>query len=144
MAEPTEVETPQPSIVEEARQAFALGKKITVTPRGADPIEILIRPFYVDQALETIDSIQKIYNLLATKADASGNVDMFEVFKEAKDEVLEVIMKITEQNRAFIGRLELDDLLNVFVEIFNQNKDFFDKRVKGTLGPMLGQISSML
>ncbi len=139
-----EVPQPTPTMTEDLRSAFALGKKLTVTPRGGEPTDIVIRPFYVDQALDLIDDIEKIYRLINTKADDKGNVDLFEVFKAARDEVMNILCKLIERDRAFVGKMELDDLVEVFAEIFNQNKDFFDKRVKGTLGPLFGQISSML
>lgn len=142
--EATTPTAPEPNMSDEIRSAFALGRKITVTPRGGEPTDIVIRPFYVDQALDLIDDIEKIYRLLNSKADDKGNVDLFEVFKAARDEVMNILIKLLEKDRAFIGRMELDDLVEVFAEIFNQNKDFFDKRVKGTLGPLFGQISSML
>src|SRR5690349_17066274 len=111
--------TASPSFAEEVREAFAMEKKLTVTPRDhLTPIEIVIRPFYVDQALEVVDQIQTIYEAFQSKADAQGNVDLFDVFKSASEDVLTIVCKITNTDRSVIGKLELDDLLRLFAEIF--------------------------
>lgn len=133
-----------PPISEEAQEAFNYGIKKTVTPRGGEPIELVIRQFYLDQALAIGDQLEKVYNLIKDLADKDGNVDLVEVFRTATEEVLAILAVTIEKDRAFIGRLEIDDILEVAGTVFNINKDFFALRVKGKLNRVLGQVSTML
>jgi hypothetical protein len=133
-----------PPISEEAQEAFNSGIKKTVTPRGGEQVELIIRQFYLDQALEIADQLEKVYNLIKDLADEKGNVDLTQVFRTATEDVLAILAVAIERDRKFIGRLEIDDLLDIFGNVFNINKDFFVLRVKGKLTNVLGQVSTML
>lgn len=134
-----------PPISEEAQEAFNSGIKKTVTPRGGEQTELIIRQFYLDQALEIADQLEVVYNLIKSLADDKGNVDLMEVFRTARKEVLDILAIAIEQDRkTFVGKLEIDDVLDIAGTVFNINKDFFVLRVKGKITSVLGQVSTML
>lgn len=132
-----------PPLSEEAKEAFNTGIKRTVTPRGGQPTEVVIRQFYTDQALEVIDQLEVVYNLILGVADKKGNVDLMGVLKTAKEEVFVILMQVIEQDRKWVGHLEIDDLLMLFQDIYNINVDFFVHRVKDRLKVLSGQVSTL-
>jgi hypothetical protein len=131
--------------IEEIKTAFNIGTKMTVTPRGGEPTELHIRQFYSDQLFEVVDQVEKVWNIAKALADPNtGNLDLFELFRQCKEEVLLLIAKGIEQDRTtFVGKLEVDDLMSVFEALFNANKDFFEQRVKGKLTNLMMLISSI-
>lgn len=134
----------KPDTIAEMKEAFCFGKKVTVTPRDSEPIELHIRPFYTEQAFGIIDQLDKVFGLAKEMADDKGNIDLFQLFKVAREEVLVLLAAAIEHERAFVGRLELDELISVFETVFNQNKDFFQERVKSSLETVIDRISSIL
>lgn len=135
-----------PPIDKEAQEAFNLGIKRSVTPRGETKIDLIIRQFYTDQALEIVDQLETVYGLVREMSDEKGNVDLMNVFREAKEEVFAILLKSLDgqiKDRKTLGKLEIDDLLNLFNDVFTINKDFFVLRVKGQLTNVLGQVSML-
>lgn len=139
-----ERDAPAQTPIQEITEAFNLGRKLTVTPRGGEATELVIRQFYTDQLFDVMDQVEKVWNLAKSLADEKGNLDLFSLFKQCKEEAMLLISKAIEKDRKeFVGKLELDDLMAVFQLIFEQNKDFFEKRVKNQLTAVLGLISSI-
>lgn len=138
-----QVEKALPPLSEEAKEAFNTGIKRTITPRGSEPTEVVIRQFYVDQALEVIDQLEVVYNLVVGGADEKGNVDLMGILRTAKEEVLIILAKVVEKDRQWVGRLEIDDLLMLLGDVYNINDDFFVHRVKERLKTVTGQVSTL-
>lgn len=137
--------TDRPDTITEMKEAFCFGKKMTVTPRDGEAVELHIRPFFTEQAFGIIDQLEKVFGLAKEMADTSGNIDLFQLFKVAREEVLVLLAAAIERDRkTFVGRLEIDELIAVFATVFEQNKDFFQERVKSSLETTIGQITSIL
>lgn len=121
------------------------GIKLNPTPRGGEPTEIHVRPLYVDQLIPIIERVESIFDLLKSMANESGDVNLLDVFKAGKEDVLELLAAAVERDRTgFIGRLELDDLLELFAAVVKVNKDFFEQNVRGRLDQVMSQLGSML
>jgi hypothetical protein len=129
---------------EEMKEAFAFGKKIKVTPRDLEPVELHIRPFYTGQALDVIEVIERVFRLAMAQSNDAGDVDLFKLFTAAKNDVMTLLAVAIEHDVAFIRKLEVDELLTVFAEVWGQNKDFFLQRVKNKVAEITGQISTIL
>lgn len=134
----------EPTPIEEIKEAYSFGKKLTVTPRDGEAVEIHIRPFYTEQALKMVDQLEKVFELAKSMADEAGNIDLFELFKAGREEILVLLAAAIEVDRAWVGRLEIDELLAVFAIAFEQNKDFFQQRVRTALETVVGRVSSIL
>jgi hypothetical protein len=132
-----------PPLSEEAREAFNTGIKRTVTPRKGEATDVVVRQFYTDQALEVMDQLEVVYNLIKDMADPKGNVDLMGIVRAAKEEVLAILVSVLEQERQWVGRLEIDDLLMLFGDVYNINVDFFVHRVKERLKVVSGQVSTL-
>jgi len=133
-----------PPLSEEAKEAFNTGIKRTVTPRKGEPTELVIRQFYTDQALEVMDQLEIVYNLILSAKDEAGNVDLMGILRTAREEVFTILCNVVEKDRAWIGKLEIDDLLMLFGDVYNINVDFFVHRVKERLKAVSGQVSTLL
>lgn len=129
---------------EQIATAFNFGVKRTVTPRDGEPVELHIRPFYTEQALGIIDLLEEVFSMAKDLADAEGNLDLWALFKTGREKVLDLLSAAIEKDRAWLGRLEIDDLIAVFGDVFQQNKDFFAVRVKANLSQVIAQISTTL
>lgn len=138
-----EAKEKEPTMADEVREAFATPRKLTVTPRGGEPTELIIRPLTVEQALGLIDQIEKVWDLMREMSDEKGDVNVFEVFRKAREEVLVLIETLIEKDRAFVMKLELPDLMSAFEIIFTMNKDFFGQRAIPMFQEMFGLVSSM-
>lgn len=128
----------------EMEQAFNFGVKHKVTPRDGSEEELHIRPFFTEQAFAVIDQLEAVFNMAKSMATESGDVDLFQLFKSGREQCLVLLAAALEKDRTWVGRLEIDDLLEVFGIVFQQNKDFFAQRVKTSLETVVGQISSTL
>ena len=133
-----------PPLSEEARELFNTGIKRTVTPRNGEPTEVVVKQFYTDQALEVMDQLEVVYNLIKDAADPQGNVDLMGIIRSAKEEVFKILMSVLDKDRQWVGRLEIDDLLMLFGDVYNINVDFFVHRVKERLTKVTGQVSTLL
>lgn len=134
--------TTENNTANDIRTAFALGTKVTVTPRGGSPIELTITPFYVFQTLELLDDIAVIWSLMKETADDKGDVNMLDLLMRAKDQVIKIILCVTEKDMDFIGSLPMNDLITVIETVFTVNKDFFGQRVAPMFQEMFGLLSS--
>lgn len=134
--------TEEKSTANDMRDAFAIGTKVTVTPRGGEPTEIVITPFFVYQTLDLIDDIAAVWDLMKETADDKGDVNMLDLFMRAKDQVLKIIICVTEKDIDFIKSLPMNDLLTVIETVFTVNKDFFGQRVAPMFKELFGLLSS--
>lgn len=136
--------TPMESPLQEMKAAFNVGRKISVTPRDGEPTELCIRQFYSDQLFDVIDAVEKVWTMAQELANPEGDLDLFELFKTCKEEAMTLIAKAIDQDRkSFVGKLEFDDLLAVFLIVFEVNKDFFDQRVKAKIQKAVELISTI-
>lgn len=132
------------SPADQVREAFGIGIKKIVTPRDGDKTVLVIRQFYADQLFDVIDKVEKVWSMAKSLADDKGNVDMFTLFKSVKEEAMELVATAIDQDRkTFVGKLELDDLIDIFVTLFTINKDFFEQRVRARIQEVVGLISSI-
>lgn len=140
--------------LEEVTAAFGVGKKLTVTPRDGEATELYIRPFYTDQVFRVIDQLEKVFLVAKEVAnmpgmsDDTGNTNLqefiFEIFRRAREEAMILLAEAIEQDRTWVGLLEVDDLLEIFSIVFVMNKDFFEQRVKTKIQAVIAQISLTL
>jgi len=126
-------------------QVFAFERTHTITPRGGQPVTVIVRPFYVDQLFPIIETVERVFTLAKSLATPEGDVDLFKLFMQGREDVLVLLAQAIERDRnAFVGRLELDDLLLLFSDVFHMNKDFFEQRVKERMTAIIESISSTL
>lgn len=139
---PTSIQSKAPELTpsQELAEAFNVGIKKTVTPRGGEPVELVIRQFYTGQALEIVDQLEKLYGLMKQLSNENGDVDLMELFRTAQQDVFQVLCIALEVKNEFLLQLEIDDLLDITGTVFNINKDFFAQRVKGRLTEVLGEV----
>jgi len=114
---------------------FETGLKVTVTPRIGQPIDLVVRGCFTDDATELMYEIAVVYGAIVQCADPCGNTDLKSIFRPIPVEVFTILERTLEGqiDGPTLRRLDNDDLLHLLAAIFDTDKQYHAQRIQDLL-----------
>ena len=107
--------------------------KVTVTPTGGNPIDLVPRGCFTDGAIEY--EIAAVYGAIVLSAGTDGDADLANIFRPIPDEVLAILERSLagQIDRTTLSRSNDEDLLRLLAVVFNIDKQHHAQQIRELL-----------